>query len=71
MTRQADPCPTCNGTGRIDRGGYTEDCQCLEDGYCPACSADNVNVPYTTAEGLLWPWDGTTPCPLCGWSLDQ
>ena len=66
------PCTTCGGTGILDRGDYTEDCpDCLDADYCPACGADNSSVTYLDANGFEWAWDGTEPCPACGWKLDN
>jgi predicted RNA-binding Zn-ribbon protein involved in translation (DUF1610 family) len=64
-------CTTCDGAGILDSGdGYTFTCpDCLEEGYCPACGADNGFVTYKDSDGFEWAWDGKTPCPLCGWKL--
>ena len=66
-------CETYRGTGILDLGdGCTTDClDCLEECYCPACGADNINVVSVDGDGCTWTWDGTTPCPACGWKLDN
>jgi hypothetical protein len=66
-------CQVCSGTGIRDYGnGCTEDCPaCLDDGFCPACGADNINVVYVDGDDCEWAWDGETPCPACGWTLRQ
>jgi hypothetical protein len=65
------PCAACNGTGILDFGDYTENCpECLDDGFCPRCDADNSNVVYVDSDDCTWAWDGETPCPACGWTLE-